>query len=436
MNNIRNAAPKPILPIEIGKARVPYAQGMLAGPWLFATGHMAQDGDGCLDRDVEAAGLPHGGLPRNQKEAALVFDRLEAVAAAAGTGLDRVVRVDQYYPTYTAVDHYHVVRRKRLPTIPPSTSMVMQGLSVPGAEMNVQAIAVLSSSGWSIEPLREPSIDAHPTSGYPAALLAGDYVFIPGMTPSPKPGRSGRNGIAEEAQMPEGYLWRSTPIRLETEYIIREKILPALALAGSSAANVCKVQVYLAHAEDYAPFLQMWNTYFGDAPAALSIIPCANPGIGQRNARLEINVLAVRDGGAVRKEIVGAGAFTGYRGVPGAVRAGDLLLLSGLMAVDRDGVVASAQADSRQPYLHSPAKAQMRAILAQAERLCAEAGTSLANVVRIQHFHTDLHDLLPTLEVWQEALPGTPLPFTAIEVPQHMPAPGVSLLVDLWIYAP
>src|SRR5262245_58518101 len=101
-------SPVPILPTELGKARVPYAQGMKAGPWLFATGHMAQDAAGGLDPAVEARGLPHGGLPRNQKETALIFDRLDAVCAAAGAHLDQVVRVDQYFSTYTAVDHYHV----------------------------------------------------------------------------------------------------------------------------------------------------------------------------------------------------------------------------------------------------------------------------------------------------------------------------------------
>src|SRR5262249_41093794 len=147
---------------------------------------------------------------------------------------------------------------------------------------------------------------------------AGDHVFLPGMTPGPKPGHPGRNGIAEAAQMPEGYLWRSTPIRLQAEYVIREKILPALALAGSSAANVCKAQVYLVHPEDYAPFLEVWNAHFGANPCALSLIPCANPGIGQRDARLEINVVALRDGGATRKAIIGRDRFVGYRNVPPA----------------------------------------------------------------------------------------------------------------------
>jgi enamine deaminase RidA (YjgF/YER057c/UK114 family) len=199
---------------------------------------------------------------------------------------------------------------------------------------------------------------------------------------------------------------------------------------------VCKAQIYLVHPEDYAPMLQVWHKYFGESPCAVSVIPISNPGVGQFHSRLEINVLALKDAGATQKTIVGGDVFTGYAGVPGAVKAGDLLLLSGLMAVDENGLVPDAKPDPGQPYLMSSAKAQMRAMLTRAQAICAKAGTSLDNIVRIQHFHTDLGELLPALEVWQEFLPGKPLPFTAVGVPQHMPAPGVSILLDLWVYAP
>lgn len=427
---------RPILPTPVGKAGIWHAQGMAAGPWVFATGHMAQAYPGGLDAEVECAGLPHGGLPKNQKEAELIFSRIEAVLQAAGTGLQNVVRVDQYYPTHTAVDHYHVVRAKRLPTVPPSTSMLIEALPVPGAEMNVQAIAVMPDKDRCPTPLNDAAINAHPTSGYCPALRAGDFVFIAGMTAGAKPGEPARDGLAEAAQVPVGNLWRGTPIKLQAQYIIEQKILPALQLAGSSPKNVCKAQVYLVHPEDYAPFLQVWHRTFGDHPVAVSIIPCSNPGIGQFHSRLEINVLALRDNGATRKEVISDDLFTGYAGVPGAVRAGDLLLLSGLMAVDADGLVADARFDPGQPYLMSSIKAQMRAILLRAKELCSRAGTSLENVVRIQHFHSDLNELFPALEVWQEMLPGRPLPFTAVGVPRHMPAPGVSVLLDLWVYAP
>src|SRR5262249_52096419 len=168
------------------------------------------------------------------------------------------------------------------------------------------------------------------------------------------------------------------------ECVIEQKILPALELAGSSAKNVCKAQVYLVHGEDYAPFLQVWHRCFRDQPVVVSLIPISNPGVGQFHSRLEINVLALRDGGTTRKEVIAGDRFTGFTGVPGAVKAGDLLFLSGLMALDENGLVPAARVDPGQPYLMSSIKAQMRAILARAAEICERAGTSLDNVVRIQ----------------------------------------------------
>ena len=105
------------------------------------------------------------------------------------------------------------------------------------------------------------------------------------------------------------------------------------------------------------------------------------------------------------------------------------------MAVDREGLVASARVDPRQPFFGSPVRAEMDRILAYADSLCAAAGTSLENVVRIQQFHTDLGDFYPAYRAWHERLDGRPLPFSAVEVP-FLPVPGCRMLVDLWIHAP
>jgi enamine deaminase RidA (YjgF/YER057c/UK114 family) len=119
-----------------------------------------------------------------------------------------------------------------------------------------------------------------------------------------------------------------------------------------------------------------------------------------------------------------------------AIRAGDLLFLSGLMAVDAGGVLApSARIDPRQPHFGSAVQLQMDTVLAQAQRICRKAGTSLANVVRAQQFHTRLGDFNGAWQVWQHHLPGQHLPFSAIEVPA-LGVPGAVVMLDLWVYVP
>jgi enamine deaminase RidA (YjgF/YER057c/UK114 family) len=229
--------------------------------------------------------------------------------------------------------------------------------------------------------------------------------------------------------------WGGQPIKLETGFIITHRIKPSLEIAGSALADVVKAQVYLTDPGDTSAFNEAWIAHFGDRGPALSIIPCRERGLAIEDGRIEINVLALASDGATRKEIIAARVFPGFRDQVEAVRAGDLLFLSGLMAIDEDGLVDAAAIDPGQPYYQSSAAAQAECILDNAAKLCAAAGTSLANVVRVQQFHTDMAEFYPVHRAWQRHLGDRPLPFAAIEVP-GLPVPGCTLLMDLWVYAP
>ena len=141
-------------------------------------------------------------------------------------------------------------------------------------------------------------------------------------------------------------------------------------------------------------------------------------------------------GGAAAKTAVEAGVATSFEGQPQAVRAGDLLFLSALLAVDEDGLLPETAFDPRQPHLTDTAEAQAEAILDAADRLCAAAGASLANVVRAQHFHIDLGDFRAVHRAWQRRLPGRPIPYSAVAVPGPLPVPGCTVMMDLWIHVP
>jgi len=410
---------------------------MRAGRWIFTSGNMAQDFGSGISASVVNSRLPYGGTPKHEREAALIYDNVAEVLEQHGSGLPNVVRLDQYYPTWKAVDPYHVVRRARFGDhIAPSTSMVMQGLLLPHADMDIQVIAITPDGDFQVEHVEDSGLAGHVTSGYSAAVRAGDYVFIAGVTPSPLPGIPSRRGMAEEAQIMEGALWRGQAIKLEAEYVIRKKIIPSLELAGSSLGNVVKAQVYMTHVDDFSAFNEVWRKYFPDNRPCTTLVPVPDPAIGTMYSRIEINVLALTDSGKTRKEIIETDVFSGYEANSTAIRAGDLLFMSGLMAVDTDGLVQEAEIDTRQPNLQSSVRAQAECILRNAEKICKAAGTSLSNVVRAQQFHTDLRDFYDVHRVWQEHLPGQPIPFSAVEVPSPMPVPGCALQMDLWVYAP
>ena len=437
MSNRPDSAVEPILPVTLGKGGVRYAQGMRAGRWVFATGYMGQNFENGMAPEVLSPNLPHAGRPKREKEAAVIFDRFQAVVEAAGSSLANIVRTDQYYTTVEAVPPYQAVRRERFGRlIPPSTSITMHGFSLPSAEINVQAIAVVPEAGFEPHHLSAEGLEARPTSGYSPALVVGDFVFVPGNTSMAQPGEPARNAVAEAARIERGMQWGGQPIKLETEFIITHRIKPSLEIAGSSLTDVVKAQVYLTDPRDCSAFNEVWVAHFGDDGPALSIIPCGERGLAVEDGLIEINVLALASDGATKKQKVEAGVFPGFRGQVQAVRAGDLLFLSGLMAIDENGLVAAAAIDSGQPHYQSSAAAQAECIIENAEKLCAAAGTSLANVVRVQQFHTDMGEFYPVHRAWQRHLGDWALPFTAVEVPSPLPVPGCTLLMDLWVYAP
>ena len=423
---------EPLLPVALGNGRVNYAPGMRAGSWVFATGHMAQDYGNGIAASVLGEAAPNAAGPKSVREAARVFDNVEAVLAAGGSALDRVVRTDQYYTAVAMVPPYQAERRRRFgKLIPPSTSIVQPGLLLPGAALDLQVIAV-AADGPPLQHIDHETLSGQPSSGYSAALTAGDFVFVPGNTATAVAGEEMRNGVAAAALIKEGQLWGGERLRLETAFIVERRLIPSLDLAGLGPADVVKAQVYLTDPEDCAVVQDVWAEHFG-AGAALSVIPCAPRGLVIEDGKIEINILAHRNGAAI-KTVVEAGVATTFPGQAEAVRCGDLLFLSALMAADGDGPLAAP--DPRQPHFGDRAGDEADAILDAAERICTEAGASLENVVRVQQFHTRIADFYPAHQAWQRRLPGRPIPFSAIEVPGPLPVPGCSVMMDLWVYAP
>jgi enamine deaminase RidA (YjgF/YER057c/UK114 family) len=432
-----SSAVQPLLPVELGAGKVQFAQGVKAGRWVFATGLMAQDFISGVAPDVVAEHMPHAGVPKREKEAARIFDHLEAVLHAAGTEFNNLVRTDQYYTTVRAVPPYQAVRRDVLGgRIPPSTSITQKRLLLPGADMTVQAVAVIPQDRFEPTHLRHEQLKGRPTSGYSPALTVGDFIFVPGVTAMAIANEPSRNGMAEAALMMQGAQWGGQPIKLEAEFIITQRIAPSLQLAGARLEDVVHAQVYLTDPEDYSAFNEVWVQHFGTAAPALSIIPCRERGLAPYDGKIEINVLALQPNGGSTKHHIDAGVSTAFRCQPQAVRAGDLLFISGLMAIDREGLLEAARSNPRQPWFSSPAEAQAECIIDNVARLCDAAGTSILNVVRVQQFHTDIAEFYSVYKVWERCLGGRPLPFSAVEVPTPLPVPQATLLMDIWIYVP
>lgn len=420
--------------ISLGSGNVHYAEGVKAGRWIFLTGAMATDYGGGIPLSVYNPSNPLSGKPKHEKEATFVFDRMKELLQSNGSAMENVVRLDQYYTTWKAVDSYHAGRKKAFGSyIPPSTSILEEKLSLKDADLDVQMIAIIPEEGFSVQPVTLSEVEAPASSGYAPAVKAGDFVFIAGLMATK--GRGREEHVPQEAQTIPGYLWRGKQVKLETEYIIKHRLIPALKASGSSLSNVVKAKIHLRDIEDTPDFLEVWKGYFPADPPAISIVPTSNPGFAIADAAIEITVVALTDDGKIKKEVVNGPVLSEFGEQTLAVKAGDLLFISGLMAEDENGLVKECVADGRQPYFMSPAQCQMEEILRKAQEICETAGTSLENIVRVQQYHSDLNEFYDAHQGWQKRFPGRPLPFSAVEVPE-LPVPRCTILADIWVYIP
>jgi enamine deaminase RidA (YjgF/YER057c/UK114 family) len=306
----------------------------------------------------------------------------------------------------------------------------MEELSVDGANMEVSMIAVLPGGGREPRPAQPEGVPVPKHSGFIASLVCGDYVFVAGQMPN----NDDMTGIAKPAYRPPNAVWNGTDIRLQTEFLITSRLKPALEAGGSSLENAIKAQVYLTNINDLPEFLDVWNSHFGGHPCALTVV--ATKGLALLESILEINIFGVRDGVKTRKEIVDHKPSQHMRLGPAAVRAGDLLCLSGLYAADSDGAIPQARSTAGLKYFGSPTHHEMEAILTAADDICRTAGTSLSNLLRVNHFLSDLNLVPCALRSWQEKLADAPIPFGAVRTPAPMPVPGCNIVADMWVYHP
>jgi enamine deaminase RidA (YjgF/YER057c/UK114 family) len=420
---------KHIAPVRIGGTDIIYAQGVRAGNWLFFTGHMATDFEhGLASSVVGKPGLPLA-QPRHRREGDYIIDRFAKLIAAEGGDLRHIVRVDQYYPSAAVVNGYQRARKAVLKDyVPPSTSVLMHELLVNGANMDVSMLAVLPGENR-MPVAAPPSVPVPPHSGFIPSLIMGDYVFVAGQMPN----NVEMTAIEPRARRAPNALWNGTDIRLQADFLITDRLKPALEAGGSSLKNAIKAQVYLSNIQDLPEFMDVWNGHFGGNPCALTVVPTS--GLGLTESIIEINIFGVREGAKIKKEIVQHKPSEHMRLGPAAVRAGDLLCLSALYAADQNGVLPTSAAAATLSYFGAPVAHQMRAILDAADAIAKAGGTSLGNLVRAHHFVPDLNVVLPALQIWQERLPNTPLPFGAVRTPP-LPIPGCDVVMDAWFYRP
>lgn len=406
---------------------VVYAYAVKAGPWIFLTGHEAFDLTAGVGESVAGpSGFPLYGQPRWRREGDFILQRMQRILQEFGSDLARGVRLDQFYPTPDAVDPYHLARRAAFGDyIPPSTSVIMERCF--GAESGISSslLAVVPSGEYEIRKVYPRDITASTSSGFVPTVVCNDFVFVAGQMAS---GRE--HGLDPRAHVPDHTIWGGSEIRKQTEFIIVEKLKPALEAAGSSLDRSVKAQIYLKNAADIPDFIDVWSQYYGQIPCAVTVVPTR--GFGLVGGIIEINLMALTDSAKREKQVIVADIPRMAAFGP-CLKVGEFLLPSGLMAIDRDGQVTGRTVSPAFSGLSHAGYVQAAVIHDYTEALCKTARTSLRNLLRAQYFVSDVTHFPGVAMAWQSRFGDQPLPFLCVQTPPEMPAPGMALIADFWI---
>src|SRR5262245_5702517 len=115
---------------KVPPARVPLSQAIKAGEWVFASGQ--------LGLDVATGKLVLGGIAAETRQ---VCENLKAVLEAAGSSLDRVVKVTIYMVDLGELMAMNAVFSEYFPVDPPARTTFQCVALVGGARIEIEATA-------------------------------------------------------------------------------------------------------------------------------------------------------------------------------------------------------------------------------------------------------------------------------------------------------
>ena len=404
--------------------------------FCFLSGVRATDTHDVVVPEAQPAdGLPFHSSPA-ELQARVVLNRIAAVMEGLGGSLEDGVYIEQYFTKREYFEPYRTVGKDYLPSDrPPSTAVPCESLSAEGAVLEVDLTAVLTedrSTRHRISTSESPTV----LGGYAQGVRVGDWIFLAGATPadhtrtaSPFPGAMG-TAVAPEARV-DPNLWYGSAIERQVEYIITSKQGAVLEAAGSSIEDIVKADVYLSHPhEDLRGFHNAWRSLFGDRAPATTVVPIN--GFGSEGSRVEIGVVALAKDANASVERVTAPSVPSPAGpYPHAVRAGNLLFISTLIAADDGGLVDIARPGSASRNARPQVVDEMEYCLGILSDICSATGTSLKNVLRRKNFFTDITDLFAADSVVRSVWPADPPASTNVGVAGPHIVPGARVAMDV-----
>jgi enamine deaminase RidA (YjgF/YER057c/UK114 family) len=255
-----------------------YSPAIRNGDWIFLAGEIPVDWQGDYLSDVhlgEPSGLArearvnpyfwYGSPIEAQTEYTLW--KLERIAEAAGTSLDRTVKATVYigHPN----DFYGMDRvwRKWFPENPPARVVIpYMGLGGKGSRVEIALKLLSPESELQMETI-ETSDAPEPLGHEPQAVKAGSFLFFSTQMAFDSKGR-----LAEETKRHPEFPWYGQPAKQQMRYVLKN-VAAISEAARTSVDNLCRRQCFHDDFTWFAETMQdEWASQFpGDKPASTTL---------------------------------------------------------------------------------------------------------------------------------------------------------------------
>lgn len=422
-----------ISPAELPKPRVAYSPVVKAGPLVFVSGQVASDFKTGIPPEASInPNFPHHGSGI-ERQTAFIFRNLQSALKAAGSSLDHCLFLALFHTDSRELHGALRVMQEVFDTAgpPPSTSVILEELPVPGATLEVDLVGFVPESGQHLEVIQSSRLPTPVLKGldgkplYRQGVKVGPFVFTTGITAT-----DFSEGITPQARIDPRFPYYGESARLQTDYAL-QALKTILEEGGASLTDVVKAEVFLTDLRDFYGMEQVWKQYFPVDPPARTTVPVTDLGIP--GLRVAINLVAFVPQGKQRKKTISTDrAPKPLAHEPQAVKAGPFLFFSNQFATDfQTGVPPEARVDPNFPYYASAAEKEVTSILKNVEAICRAAGTSLEHIVRRRGFYADFAEFYTSFMTWAKTFPTDPPASTTVRVPGPLLIPGCKTEIDL-----
>jgi enamine deaminase RidA (YjgF/YER057c/UK114 family) len=233
------------------------------------------------------------------------------------------------------------------------------------------------------------------------AVRVGDYVYTSSIYP-----------IDDEGRIAEDKPWLgvagSALIAGQARHCLTT-LKNTLVELQSSLSLVVKVDVHLAFASDFYEFKLIWREFFPvDPPARMTIeVGDTFPFSG---VRINLDAVAITTDSKLKRQALSdptGPSSMEAEWAPDAVRAGNFIFCSGFPASDFEKGLAVGKPPGF-PYYGSDAEMQAEYVFDRIDRVLAQAGTSVDQVVESQLYEPDLRTFYDVDTVWGRRMPTPP----------------------------